>query len=119
MTGLPATGRRGYARDVAERLYADTTDFGVMSTTVRIVKTPEILHGKPRIEGTRVGVLQVGDAVREAGWTVEEAIEQFDLERQQIEAALEYYDDNPELIETLHAQQSATYQQLRERGRAE
>ena len=103
----------------AERLYANTPDFDLMSTTVRIVKTPEVLHGKPRIEGTRVGVLQVGDAVREAGWTVEEATEQFDLDREQIEAALDYYDDNPEVVETLHAQQSATYQQLREQSRAE
>lgn len=46
-----------------------------MSSPVRIVKTPEILHGKPRIEGTRVGVVQIGDAVREVGWSIEEASE--------------------------------------------
>ena len=90
-----------------------------MSATVRIVKTPEILHGKPRIEGTRIGILQVGDAVREAGWSVAEAVEQFDLEREQVETALEYYDEHPEVVATLHAQQSATYQQLREESRAE
>lgn len=90
-----------------------------MSTTVRIVKTPEILHGKPRIDGTRVGVVQIGDAVREVGWSVADAAERFDLDREQVEAALDYYDDNPEVVETIHAQQSATYQELREQSRAE
>ena len=32
---------------------------------IEIVKTPDVLGGKPRIDGVRVGVLQVGDLVRE------------------------------------------------------
>jgi uncharacterized protein (DUF433 family) len=29
------------------------------------VKTPDVHHEEPRFEGTRVGVLQVGELVRE------------------------------------------------------
>ncbi len=63
-----------------------------MSTTVRIVKTPDVLHGKPRIEGTRVGVFQLGEAVRGQDWSIEEAADQFGLESPQVRAAIEYYD---------------------------
>lgn len=88
-----------------------------MSTTVRIVKTPDVLHGKPRIEGTRVGVFQIGTLVREREWSVEDASGQFDLDVSQIRAAVEYYDEHPELMETLRAQEEARQQSIREQSR--
>lgn len=78
-----------------------------MSRTVRIVKTPDVLHGEPRIEGTRVGVYQVGTAVRENGWSIDEVCDQFGLDAGQIRAALDYYDGHPELIEVLRKQTEA------------
>ena len=90
-----------------------------MSRTVRIVKTPEVLHGKPRIEGTRIGVFQIGELVRQNGWSIEDVTEQFDIDREQIQAALDYYDDHPEVIETLRAQHQAGVRSLREASRAE
>jgi uncharacterized protein (DUF433 family) len=89
-----------------------------MSTYVSIVKTPEVLGGKPRIEGVRVGVLQVGNLVREKGMDVETVMEELRLSREQIEAALQYYDDHPSEMETLRTQREATIQQLREQSRA-
>lgn len=88
-----------------------------MSTTVRIVKTPDVLHGKPRIKGTRVGVFQIGTLVREREWSVEDATGQFDLDVSQIQAAVEYYDEHPELMETLRAQEEARQQSIREQSR--
>ena len=88
-----------------------------MSTTVRIVKTPDVLHGKPRIEGTRVGVFQIGTLVREREWSVEDATGQFDLDVSQIRAAVEYYAEHPELMETLRAQEEARQQTIREQSR--
>lgn len=88
-----------------------------MSTTVRIVKTPDILHGKPRVEGTRVGVFQIGELVRRQGWTVAEITEQFDLDREQTTAAVEYYDEHPELMETLRAQHEAGRRSISEQSR--
>ena len=90
-----------------------------MSRTVRIVKTPEVLHGKPRIEGTRIGVFQIGELVRQNEWSIEDVTEQFDIDREQIQAALDYYDDHPEVIETLRAQHQAGVRSLREASRAE
>ena len=89
--------------------------------TVEIVKTPEVLHGKPRIEGTRIGVRMIGDMVRRGDWAIEEITsdEHFpDLTRDGVEAALTYYDDHPDEMETLRAQREATFERLRERGRA-
>ncbi|QIO25130.1 DUF433 domain-containing protein [Haloarcula sp. JP-L23] len=90
-----------------------------MSSTVRIVKTPDVLHGKPRLEGTRVGVLQIGELVREAGWSFEKVADQLDLDIAQVEAATEYYDDHPELMETLRAQKEARQQSVDALSRAE
>ena len=66
-----------------------------MSSTVQIVKTPEILHGKPRLEGTRVGVLQVGELVRQHQWSISEVADQLGLDDAQVRAATECYDDHP------------------------
>lgn len=89
-----------------------------MSTHATIVKTPDVLGGKPRIEGVRVGVLQVGDLVRKRGMAVEAVMDELRLSPEQIEAALQYYDDHPSEMETLRTQREATIQQLRERSRA-
>ena len=93
-----------------------------MSKHVEIVKTPEVLGGKPRVEGTRIGVRMIGDMVRRGGWTVEEITsdEHFpDLTRDGAEAALRYYDDHPDEMETLRTQREATFERLRERSRAQ
>lgn len=89
-----------------------------MSSHVAIVKTPEVLGGKPRIEGVRVGVLQVGDLVREQGMDVEAVMDELRLSREQVGAALRYYDDHPSEMETLRTQREATIQQLRDQSRA-
>lgn len=90
-----------------------------MSSTVQIVKTPDVLHGKPRLKGTRIGVLQVGELVREVGWSIDETADQLDLDIAQVEAAAEYYDDHPELMETLRAQKEARKQSIAAQSRAE
>lgn len=70
-----------------------------MSKHTEIAKTPEILGGKPRIEGTRIGVRMIVEMVRRGDWTVKEITndEHFpDLTRDGVEAALAYYDDHPD-----------------------
>lgn len=54
-----------------------------MSSHVAIVKTPEVLGGKPRIKGVRVGVLQVGDLIRQQGMDVEAVMDELHLAREQ------------------------------------
>jgi len=90
-----------------------------MSTTVRIVKTSDVLHGKPRIEGTRVGVFTLGVAARKHGHSVEDLLDEYPhLDREQIEAALDYYDDHPELMEYIRTRKEATERALAEQSRA-
>jgi len=89
-----------------------------MSTTVRIVTTPDVLHGKPRVEGTRVGVLQIGTAVRSQNRSIPEAAEMFDLDEEQVRGALDYYDEHPDLMETLRAQKEARSRAIQSRSRA-
>jgi len=90
-----------------------------MSSTVRIVKTSDTLHGNPRLEGTRVGVLQVGELVRECEWPPGAVAEQLDLDIEQVRAAVAYYDEHPELMETLRTQKDARQQSVADRSRAE
>ncbi|MEZ3116972.1 DUF433 domain-containing protein [Halobaculum sp. MBLA0147] len=78
-----------------------------MSTTVRIVKTADVLGGDPRLEGTRVGVFEVGSAVRDGGHPPEAVAEEFGIDIEQVAAALQYYDDHPELMDTLRTQRRA------------
>lgn len=66
-----------------------------MSTTIRIVETPDVLHGNPRIEGTRIGVFQIGELVRCEEWSIRDVTEQFDLDRERAEAAVDYDDEIP------------------------
>jgi uncharacterized protein (DUF433 family) len=86
--------------------------------SIPIVSTPDVLGGKPRIEGTRIGVHQVGALVRENGWSHDDVSESFDLSPDEIEAAVEYYDDHPEEMAQIRADMAATFEQIREQSRA-
>ncbi|HEY4036268.1 MAG TPA: DUF433 domain-containing protein [Ktedonobacteraceae bacterium] len=58
-----------------------------MST--QIVSTPGVLGGKPRIDGTRISVELILELLS-LEWTIENIIEEYDLTREQILAALSY-----------------------------
>jgi uncharacterized protein (DUF433 family) len=78
------------------------------------------LHGKPRIEGTRIGVFKLGVMSGEQDYSIADVLDEHtSLDREQVEAAFEYYDEHPELLETLRAQKQARSQDIREQSRAE
>lgn len=90
-----------------------------MSTMAAIVKTPDVLHGKPRIEGTRIGVFMIGESVRQGSQTIDDLLTAHpDLTREQVELALDYYDEYPELMDTLRTQREAYKQRVRTQSRA-
>jgi uncharacterized protein (DUF433 family) len=92
-----------------------------MSTkeTANIVHTPEILGGKPRLEGTRIGVHMIGESIREGTHTIGTILAGYpDLSRAQVAAALEYYDEHPDEMADLHDRKEATKQRLIEGSRA-
>jgi uncharacterized protein (DUF433 family) len=89
-----------------------------MSTAVEIVRTPDVLHGKPRIEGTRIGVFTLG-AAAEQGATTETLLDEYpELDRAEIEAAIEYYESHPELMDYIRMQKRAHRQTIAEESRA-
>jgi uncharacterized protein (DUF433 family) len=90
-----------------------------MSTTVPIVRTADVLHGRPRIDGTRVGVYTLGVAARDHGASVEDLLDAYpDLDREEIEAALDYYDDHPELMGYIRTQKRLRKQDVIEQSGA-
>lgn len=90
-----------------------------MSTHVEIVKDPDVLHGKPRFEGTRIGVFMIAEGIRAGEWTVEQTLESFpDLSRAQVEAALDYYDDHPEAMDVIRQRKEANRRRIQRQSRA-
>jgi uncharacterized protein (DUF433 family) len=89
-----------------------------MGTVTGVVSTPNIFHGKPRLEGTRIGVFQLGTLVRQQEWGIDAVAEEFDLDTTAVSVAVDYYDDHPELMETLRAQHESGLQSLREQSHA-
>ena len=56
----------------------------------RIVATPDVLAGKPRVKGTRIPVQQVLQCLSE-GWSVKKVIDQFpSLSKEDIQACVAY-----------------------------
>lgn len=86
---------------------------------VAIVKSPEVLHGKPRIDGTRLSVFIIGESVRQGGQSVEEVLDAYpDVTTEQIEAALAYYDSHPDEMAVLRDEAEQLVRRLREQSRA-
>jgi uncharacterized protein (DUF433 family) len=63
-----------------------------------IVETPNVLGGKPRIDGRRIGVHQIVSLVVDGDLEPEEMAVRYDLELADIHRAIAYYYDNPEEI---------------------
>lgn len=61
-----------------------------------IVSTDDVMGGEPRLAGERIGVLQLGLRVVEAGWSEAAVAEQLDVNLEAVETAVEYYRAHPE-----------------------
>lgn len=83
-----------------------------------IVHTPDILFGKPRIEGKRIGVFQIGGLVRDVGWSHEKVCEQFDVTPEEVAAAVAYYDDHPQEMARIWLRHQRIHERVREQSRA-
>jgi len=71
----------------------------VIVTPVQIVQTPDVLGGKPRIEGRRISVEHVIGHVVYRHWPFDRMQEAFDLRPAEIHAALAYYSDHKEAVD--------------------
>lgn len=67
----------------------------------RIVADPDVIGGKPRIAGTRVGVHLLGQRVEEGGDDPATVAESLDLDLGDVYLALAYYHNHPEEMREL------------------
>ena len=83
-----------------------------------IVKTDDVLGGKARLEGRRISVYQIGETYVDVGHSPEEIADQLDISLAAVHAALAYYYDHPEEMDTIREKRGALTSKLRDRSRA-
>jgi uncharacterized protein (DUF433 family) len=70
----------------------------------RIVRSGDVLHGEPRIEGRRVSVRQLRSLVEERGLDAAEVADRLDLRVADVYAALTYSHEHPEEMAEIEAE---------------
>ena len=74
----------------------------------RIVQTPDVCGGKPRIDGHRITVQNIAIWHDRLGWSADEIANEYDLDVADIYAALAYYFSHREEIDR-SIQESRTF----------
>jgi uncharacterized protein (DUF433 family) len=69
---------------------------GSDASASRIVSTEDVLGGKPRIDGTRIGVYFVHERVEGRGLEPKTVADRHDLDVADVYRALAYYHDHPD-----------------------
>jgi uncharacterized protein (DUF433 family) len=82
----------------------------------RIVHDDDIRAGKPTIEGTRITVRRVQALVEDRNLPPEEVAVKFDLDVEDVQAAIDYYEANPDEMEELERQAEANRRQAIDAG---
>ena len=77
-----------------------------------IVATPGVLGGRPRIAGRRIGVEHIVTWHEQMGWSIEDIAREFDLTLADIYAALLYYYDHKDEIDTQMREGEARVEEL-------
>ena len=81
-----------------------------------IVRTDDVLGGEPRIEDTRIGVLDVYELVA-AGYSPADVADQFDTTLAEVYTALAYYHERPREMRRLRRDRDETERNLAEDAR--
>ena len=79
----------------------------------RIVRTPDICGGKPRIAGHRITVQNIAIWHDRLGWSADEIASEYDLELADIYAALAYYFAHREEINQFIREGKAFVEEMR------
>jgi len=72
------------------------TTSGTGASPSRIVNTDGVLGGKPRIDGTRIGVYLIHERVEGRGLEPQTVADRHDLDVADVYRALAYYHDHPD-----------------------
>lgn len=81
-----------------------------------ITTDEKVLHGLPRVEGTRISVLHVYETVVDGDTDPAGAADALDLSLGEVYEALAYYYNNPEEMRTHRAAQEEAREELRSRA---
>jgi uncharacterized protein (DUF433 family) len=83
------------------------TTSGTGASPSRIVSTEDVLGGKPRIEGTRIGVYFIHERVEGRGLEPQTVADRHDLDVADVYRALAYYYDHPDEMAKIEQQREA------------
>jgi uncharacterized protein (DUF433 family) len=83
-------------------------------TNPRIVKTEGVIGGKPRIDGTRIGVRFVREQVERGGLAPPEVAERYGLDVADVHRALAYYHEHPEEMRELERRREENLEAIEE-----
>lgn len=78
-----------------------------------IVKTPNVMGGKPRIAGHRISVQDVAIWRNELGYTVEQIAEDYKLNLSDVYAALTYYYDHKTEIDDAMEREKKLFEEMK------
>jgi len=81
-----------------------------------IVRTEDVLSGKPRIDGRRISVLQIADMILEADHSPAFVADQLSLSLAEVHTALAYYYGNPDEMEEIRKRHEELETKLAERS---
>jgi len=84
--------------------------------TARIVRDDDVMGGEPVIKGTRISVLRIHALVHDRDLPVEEAASMHGLSAEDVRAALEYYEENSELIAEIRERRKEMKERSMEAG---
>lgn len=107
------------AKEILGNLYFTVYRFHPVKMTTktldqRIVKTPGICGGAPRIDGHRITVQNVAVWYDRLGWTADDIASEYDLALADIYAALAYYFANRQQIDHAIEEDEAFADRLRQ-----
>ena len=78
-----------------------------------IVATPGTIGGKPRIDGHRIGVNHIAIWHEQMGMDIDEIMAEFDLTRDEVQSALDYYAAHRSEIDMIIAEEERIVAQIR------
>jgi uncharacterized protein (DUF433 family) len=83
-----------------------------------IVRTGDVLGGEPRLDGTRIGVLDVYELVVEGDHSPADVADQLNLSLGEVYTALAYYHEHPDEMRTVRRDREAADADLADRALA-
>jgi uncharacterized protein (DUF433 family) len=81
------------------------------STTEWITSSPTVIDGKPRVKGTRLGVHFLATQVVDDDCSASDVSARYNIPVEAVEAAVEYYDNHPELMNSIERQQESLFEE--------